>query len=167
MKICLIGSMTFLDYKKRIAYYLSKEYEVVYSSESAKKYLNNEQLFRRKKQELMKKHVQRIEWADAVIVVNLPRQIDLDYWQESYIGGNTLGEIFIAWYLGKQLYSWFPIPRGHMFYEELSNMGIRVWQDRRQCNHNQFENLTRNYVICKVCGLIEQKEGVNESRSVV
>jgi len=114
--------------------------------------------FKEWKRKLMRKHVRRIEKSDAVIIMNLPRQTDIDYWVESYIGGNTLGEIFIAWYLGKRLYPWFEIPKGRTYFEELNNMGIEVWEPKALCAHpnDEYRKLSRNYEICKICGNVRK-----------
>lgn len=151
MRICLLGSMSFLPQKRVISKYLGGlGHEVKYSSQDAHKM----KPFKEWKQKLMKKHVKRIEWADSVIFLNLPRQMDIEYWVESYIGGNTLGEIFIAWYLGKKLYSWFEISEGHRYFEELDSMEISVWEPKALCKHptDAYKKISKNYEICNICG---------------
>jgi len=157
MKICLLGSMKFLPQKEMIAKHLeSLGHEVEYSHQDA----HMMKPFKDWKEKLMKEHVKRIEWSNAVLIVNFPRERDLNYWVESYIGGNTLGEIFIAWYLGRRLYSWFEIPQGHPYFEELDNMGIRIWKEKDLCKHDdsEYEKLTRNYEVCNKCGNVRSIE---------
>ena len=150
MKICLLGSMRFLPQKKMISKYLeSLGHEVQYSNQDAHKMKH----FNEWKLKLMRKHIRRIEWSDIVLIVNLPRQRDIDHWVESYIGSNTLGEIFIAWYLGKNLYSWFEIPEEHPYFEELDCMEITTWEPKALCKHSEDEYsvLCGNYSICNIC----------------
>ncbi len=120
--------MRFLPQKQIISNYLQTlGHEVQYSNQDA----HEMKPFKKWKVKLMRKHFKRIEWADAVLIVNLPKQMDVDYWVESYIGSNTLGEIFISWYLGKKLYSWFEIPKDHPYFEELDSMKIKIWEPRK------------------------------------
>ena len=155
MKICLLGSMRFLPQKEMISKYLeSIGHEVQYSNQDA----HNMKPFKEWKLKLMKKHIKRIEWSDTVLIINLPRQMDIDHWVESYIGSNTLGEIFIAWYLGKNLYSWFEIPKTHPYYEEMDSMEIKVWDPKALCKHSDdnYKSLFRNYEICEICGNVKR-----------
>jgi hypothetical protein len=157
LKICLLGSMRFLPQKEKIATYLeSLGHEVKYSNQDAHKM----EPFRKWKLELMKKHIGRIEWADAVLIVNMPAERDFDHWVESYMGGNTLGEIFIAWYLRKEIYSWFKIPEDNRYFEELDVMNVKEWQPRDLCPHPQenYRKISSNYEICKICGNIRNIE---------
>jgi hypothetical protein len=154
VKICLIGSMRFLSQKRNIAEYLeSLGHEVQYSNKDA----HNMTPFKQWKLELMKEHVKRIEWADTVLIINLPAEMDFDYWIESYIGGNTLGEIFIAWYLSKNLYSWLMIPERHRYFEELNPMDIKLWEPRDFCKHpnEKYRKILMNYEICEICGNVK------------
>jgi nucleoside 2-deoxyribosyltransferase len=146
--------MRFLPQKEKIAEYLSSlGHEVEYSNQDAHK-MNQVKEWKLK---LMKKHIKRIEWAEAVLIINLPAQRDVDYWVESYIGPNTLGEVFIAWYLGKDVFSWFKIPEDHPYFEELDVMNVKTWEPKNVCSHpnEKFRKISRNYVICEVCGNIK------------
>jgi hypothetical protein len=153
MKICLLGSMRFLSQEKMIAEYLEKlGHEVQYSNQDAHKMVPYEE----SKIMLMKKHIVRIEWSDAVIAINMPAEMDFDHWVESYIGCNTLGEIFIAWYLGKKLYSWFEVPKTNTNFDELKVMNVKVWEPRYVCSHPKKNKLKilQKYEVCKICGTI-------------
>jgi len=143
--------MRFLPQKEKIASYLeSLGHEVQYSNQDAHKM----EPFRKWKLDLMKKHVKRIEWSEAVLIINLPAQMDFDHWVESYIGSNTLGEIFISWYLGKAIYSWLEIPPGHSYSEEFDVMGIKIWEPKDLCKHpkTKYKKILPNYEICQICG---------------
>ncbi len=62
----------------------------------------------------MKDHFGKIRRSDAVLVLNY----DKDGLQ-NYIGGNTIMEIGIAFYLGKRIFLLNPIPAGMAYTEEL------------------------------------------------
>jgi hypothetical protein len=146
--------MRFLPQKELIAGYLeSLGHEVEYSNQNA----HNMNPAKEWKLKLMQKHIKRIEWADAVIIINLPAEKDVNYWVESYIGPNTLGEIFIAWYLRKDLYSWLAIPKDHPYFEELDVLSIREWEPKDLCKHSDkdYQRISRNYSECKICGNIK------------
>ena len=146
--------MRFLPQKELIASYLkSLGHEVEYSNQNA----HNMNPVKEWKLKLMQKHIKRIEWADAVLVINLPAERDVDFWVESYIGPNTLGEIFISWYLHKDLYSWFEIPKDNQYFEELDVMNLKVWEPKDLCKHSKenYTKYSRNYEVCQLCGNIK------------
>jgi nucleoside 2-deoxyribosyltransferase len=58
-----------------------------------------------RKAEAIRTHFRKIEWSDAIIVVN-PKRRDI----EGYIGGNTLMEMGLAFHLSKPIYLMYPIP---------------------------------------------------------
>lgn len=67
--------------------------------------------FEREKSRAIEEHFQKIEMADAILVANYSKN-----GIEGYIGGNTLIEIGLAFYLKKKIYFLFPIPE--MSYKE-------------------------------------------------
>lgn len=68
-----------------------------------------------KKTILVKKHIKEVEKADAILVIN-NRKHDI----EGYIGGNTLIEMAIAFYLKKPVYLLHKAPdKKFMLYEEI------------------------------------------------
>lgn len=75
-----------------------------------------ERLAAETKYHFISEHFKKVEQADAILVVNLD-----NHGIPNYIGGNTFLEIGIAFYLGKKIYFFNPIP--HMEYElELASM---------------------------------------------
>ncbi len=58
-----------------------------------------------KKEELMKNHFSKIEWCDAILVLNHDKN-----GVAGYVSGNTLMEMGVAQYLGKRIYLIKPIP---------------------------------------------------------
>lgn len=51
------------------------------------------------KEQSIRDHFQKIEWADAIVVVNHEKR-----GIEGYVGGNTLIEVGVAFYLKKKIY---------------------------------------------------------------
>lgn len=75
-----------------------------------------ERLKAEKKYHFISEHFKKVEEADAILVVN-PNNHGI----AGYVGGNTFLEIGVAFYLGKKIYLFNPIP--HMEYElELASM---------------------------------------------
>lgn len=62
----------------------------------------------------MRKHFPKLEQADAVLVLNYEKN-----GQANYIGGNTLIELAIAFYLNKPIYLLNEIPHDSSYAEEL------------------------------------------------
>lgn len=58
-----------------------------------------------KKSEAMKVHFQKIEWSDAVLILNYNKNNT-----SNYIGANTLLEMGLAFHLNKKLFLLNPIP---------------------------------------------------------
>lgn len=61
-------------------------------------------VWKEKKKAIMT-HFQKIEWSDAVLVLNYDKK-----GIAGYIGGNTLMEMGVAFYLGKPIYLLNPVP---------------------------------------------------------
>jgi len=55
--------------------------------------------------DFIREHFRKIEKADAVLVANYEKK-----GIKGYVGGNTLIEMGIAFYLGKKIYLLYPIP---------------------------------------------------------
>lgn len=58
-----------------------------------------------KREELMKGHLNKVMWADAVLILNLNKN-----GTAYYIGGNTLMEMGLAFHQGKKIFLLNPIP---------------------------------------------------------
>lgn len=63
------------------------------------------------KERAMRLHLKKIEWADSILVLNYDKN-DI----ANYVGGNTLIEIGVAFYLKKKIFLYNPIPE--MNYKE-------------------------------------------------
>lgn len=59
----------------------------------------------KQKEELVHEHFRKIEWADAILVLNFSKN-----GIPNYIGGNTLIEMGLALYLQKKIFLLNPIP---------------------------------------------------------
>ena len=77
--------------------------------------LNTEWVNKRKK-EAMKKHFDKVAWADAVLILNYTKN-DIP----NYIGANTFLEIGVAFYLNKVIYLLNSIPETN-YQEEVCGM---------------------------------------------
>jgi ABC-type sugar transport system substrate-binding protein len=69
------------------------------------------------KQNAMNDHFQKIEWADAIVVANHEKR-----GVKGYIGGNTLIEIGLAFYLKKDIYILNPISSDISYKQEIYGM---------------------------------------------
>ncbi|MFZ5364828.1 MAG: hypothetical protein ACOZBH_01340 [Patescibacteria group bacterium] len=58
-----------------------------------------------KKKKAMRAHFEKVEWADAILVLNYNKN-----GIENYIGANTFLEMGLAFHLGKTIYLLNPIP---------------------------------------------------------
>ena len=58
-----------------------------------------------KKMEAIKEHYKKVEWSEAILVVNLENK-----GVKNYIGGNTLLEMGLAFYLNKKIFLLNPVP---------------------------------------------------------
>lgn len=65
----------------------------------------------------IKDHFEKIEWSDAIVVANHEKR-----GVEGYIGGNTLIEIALAFYLGKKIYIQNPISSELSYKQEIYGM---------------------------------------------
>jgi len=70
-----------------------------------------------RKSEAIKWHFDKIDKSDAVLVLNLDKNKIANY-----IGGNTLVEIGLAFWLKKPIYLYNPIPEEVSYYEEIKGM---------------------------------------------
>ena len=62
-------------------------------------------------------HFKKVEWSNAILVANYPKH-NID----GYVGGNTLMEIAVAFYLKKKIYILFPISSELSYKEEILGM---------------------------------------------
>ena len=73
--------------------------------------------YRALKGRLMREHFERIKRSDAILVVNVDKN-----GVEGYIGGNTLIEMGVAFFLGKKIFLWKKPPKDLSYYEEVVSM---------------------------------------------
>jgi hypothetical protein len=69
------------------------------------------------KENAIKDHYTKIEWGDAILVVNMEKR-----GIAGYVGGNTLIEIGVAFYLGKQIYILYPVSSELSYKQEILGM---------------------------------------------
>ncbi len=62
-------------------------------------------------------HFRKIEWCEAILVVNEEKR-----GVKGYVGGNTLIEIGVAFYLGKKIYVLNPVPAELSYKQEILGM---------------------------------------------
>ncbi len=104
MKITLCGSMIFLDTMKEIeAYLIARGHEVKRPDVLWPK--DGSACPPEKKAEAIREHFEKVEWSDAVIIVN-PEKKGV----AGYIGGNTLMEMALAFHVGKVIYLTHEVP---------------------------------------------------------
>lgn len=70
-----------------------------------------------KKADYIKRHLEKIDEGDTVLVVNLKKN-----GVKGYIGGNVLLEMFYGWIKEKPLYLLHPVSQGLSVYEEVLGM---------------------------------------------
>lgn len=73
-----------------------------------------------RKEEAIRLHFEKIEWCDAILVLNYPKN-----GIENYIGANTLVEIGLAFHLRKKIFLLHPIPV-MQYSEEIISMKPKV-----------------------------------------
>lgn len=71
-----------------------------------------------------RKHFEKIERSDAILVLNYTVR-----GSRNYIGGSTFAEIAAAFYMGKKIFLVNPIPQQSIFKEELQAWGVRRWHN--------------------------------------
>jgi hypothetical protein len=82
-----------------------------------------------RKAQAIKWHLEKVEWADAIVVTNFEK-----HKVPNYIGGNTLVEMGVAFFLKKKIYLLHPIP--DMPYKE------EILAMRPIILHNDFSKIT-------------------------
>ena len=70
-----------------------------------------------RKSEAMMWHFEKVNKADVVLILNYDKNNIANY-----IGGNTLLEVGLAFWLGKPIYLYNPIPADISYYEEIKGM---------------------------------------------
>jgi hypothetical protein len=73
-----------------------------------------------RKGEIMRDHLQKVEWSDAILVVNRGKS-----GVENYIGGNALIEMAVAYYLSKKIFLMSDIPE-MVYREEILGMNPTI-----------------------------------------
>lgn len=104
MKITLCGSMTFLDEIKALEERLTLQGHEVRRPELLWK-KDKALCPPEKKAEAIREHFAKIQWAEAIAVIN-PEKKGI----AGYIGGNTLMEMALAFHLEKEIYLTHDIP---------------------------------------------------------
>lgn len=69
------------------------------------------------KEEAIKDHYEKIDWCDGILVVNHEKR-----GVTGYIGGNTLIEIGVAFYLKKKIYIFNPVSSALSYKQEILGM---------------------------------------------
>jgi hypothetical protein len=90
-----------------------------------------------KKAELMRKHFEKIEKGDAVLVLNYEK-----HGKQNYIGGNVLMEMSLAFYLRKPIFILNDIPKDSPFEEEIRGMGPIVLLGDAKALQSEYAQLT-------------------------
>lgn len=75
----------------------------------------------KKKTYLMKNHFRKVVAGDAILVVNLEK-----HGEPGYIGGNTLGEMVLAFHFKKPIFLWNAVDSKSPLYEEVVGLGAKV-----------------------------------------
>ncbi len=103
MKITLCGSLVFLEYMKQLeADLISRGHEV---QRPEIPWPKDVLCPPDQKAEAMREHFEKIEWSDAIVIVN-PEKKGV----AGYVGGNALMEMALAFYLRKTIYLTHQIP---------------------------------------------------------
>ncbi len=109
MKITICGSMTFHDEMFNIQKKLEKIGHQVKSPslkvEDENFESNDGEWSLEKRGRVMKKHFNKVEWSDAILVLNYDKNNSLNH-----VGVNTLLEMGLAFYLGKKIFLLKGIP---------------------------------------------------------
>jgi hypothetical protein len=119
MIITICGSCTFAEEMGKAAEYLRSKGHEVYTPDplvTKEWYQENHgrENFLKMKPVWTRNHFKRIEKSDAILILNNKKK-DI----EGYFGSNTLMELSIAFFLGKKIFLFYPISKGHPHYEEL------------------------------------------------
>ena len=69
------------------------------------------------KEQAIRDHYQKIDWADAVLIINHEKR-----GISGYVGGNTLIEIGVAFYTGKPIYILNPVSSELSYKQEILGM---------------------------------------------
>jgi hypothetical protein len=81
----------------------------------------------KRKEQAMREHFEKVEWADAILVTNFDKK-----GVSGYIGGNTLMEMALAFHLQKKIFLWNPIPELPYTEEILGLQPIVVEKDLKK-----------------------------------
>lgn len=78
--------------------------------------INEDWVWERKNEAIMW-HFEKVNKADVILVLNYDKN-----GVTNYIGGNTLMEVGVAFWLKKPIYLYNPIPEGVSYFEEIKGM---------------------------------------------
>ena len=119
MKITICGSCTFAEEMGKSAEYLKKKGFEVLTPEplvTEEWYQENHgrDNFLKMKPVWTQNHFKRIQDSDAILILNHEKK-----GIKGYFGSNTLMELSIAFFLGKQIFLLHPIDENHPHFEEV------------------------------------------------
>jgi len=134
MKIVICGSMAFAKQMKDAKAYLKKQGHTVLLPKLVEKFIKIKYLSQRAKKpnvskdareiarmkiehDLIREHYEKIQGADAILVLNYTRNN-----VKNYIGGNSFLEMGFAYVLGKKIYVLNPLPKIPFYSEEIIAM---------------------------------------------
>ena len=116
MRITICGSMTFHSEMEKIGQQLRK------NGHDVKVPLLRIDV--KEKADAIDDHFAKVAWSDAILVVNYPKH-EID----GYVGGNTLMEIAVAYYLKKKIYLLLPVSYKLPYKEEILGMRPIIIQE--------------------------------------
>jgi len=122
MIITICGSCTFAEEMRKAADQLKKKGHEVFTPEplvTEEWYQENHgrENFLEMKPVWIQNHFKRIQNSDAVLILNHEKK-----GIKGYFGSNTLMELSVAFFLGKQIFLLHPINEDHPHFEELIGM---------------------------------------------
>ncbi len=127
MKITICGSLKFIDEMLEVKRdFENRGHEILLPTSAetgqTKQWWDNLRIedpnkFVELKMARMIGHFKKIEDSEAILVLNYEKN-----GVKNYIGGNTLMEIALAFYLGKKIFLWNPIPLEVSYEEEIFGM---------------------------------------------
>lgn len=124
MKIAILGSMQFSQHMQDVGKRLAElghtpVYSTYLTTMLGKTTEEQERLKidQKNNDDAMRKDIANFVTADAVLVLNLEK-----HGVANYIGGNTFLEMGIAYYQGKRIFLWNPIPDNPLYESEIQAM---------------------------------------------
>lgn len=135
MRIVICGSMAFASKMKSAKNRLAKDGHEVLVPEFIDKFIKVKELEMqakaskrgtegaklKKKHDLIRKHWEKIQKSDAILVLNYTKNK-----VKNYVGGNSFLEMGFAYVLGKRIYLLNPVPEQKFIKEEILAMESTV-----------------------------------------